>query len=131
MSYDKEYYEKTKDKAAERQRRYKRKHKDKINMKQQLYREQLSKEKTREYRKNQYRIKREFIDSFKTKCNRCGFSDKRALVFHHINPEQKDFQISQMINKCGIERLKKEIEKCEVICSNCHLIEHHPNQDSQ
>jgi hypothetical protein len=70
--------------------------------------------------------KRAFIDSFKKVCERCGFSDPRALVFHHKNPDEKLFQISQAVNKCGKDRLKREIEKCEVICANCHLIEHHP-----
>ena len=54
------------------------------------------------------------------KCERCGY-DKciDALEFHHLNPEEKDFALS-----CGdtrsIEKLKAEVDKCIMVCANCH-----------
>ena len=58
------------------------------------------------------------------KCNRGGFNHPAALVFHHKNPKQKDFTVST--KRFGsLPILKKEIAKCEVLCSNCHLIHHH------
>lgn len=61
------------------------------------------------------------------KCERCGY-DKHpaALDFHHKDPLQKEFNISGRF-VCSLknkEKIMKEIEKCEVICSNCHRIEH-------
>lgn len=52
------------------------------------------------------------------KCERCGY-DKclRALEFHHIDPNEKDFQVSAFKN---YSRLKKEVEKCMLLCANCH-----------
>jgi hypothetical protein len=59
----------------------------------------------------------------KLKCERCGFNHPAALDFHHKDPTQKSFGISA--NKhIGEEKILKEIEKCEVLCSNCHRIEH-------
>lgn len=58
------------------------------------------------------------------KCNRCGYSDFRALHFHHLG--DKHMSVSQMV-KDGYawKRILTEIEKCEVLCANCHAIEHY------
>lgn len=58
-------------------------------------------------------------------CERCGFSDYRALEFHHRNPTEKEFHIGDFaIHGGSIEKIKREIEKCNVLCANCHRIEH-------
>jgi len=44
---------------------------------------------------------------------------KKLLDFHHIDPTQKDFQLSQG-ERYGWEKVQSEIEKCIVLCSNCH-----------
>ena len=53
-------------------------------------------------------------------CSICGY-DKHyaALDFHHKDPDKKDFSISQNSNMSW-ERVKRELEKCILICSNCH-----------
>ncbi len=58
-------------------------------------------------------------------CNRCNFSDHRALQFHHIDPKTKVQQISYMISHSNYSKatILQEIAKCEVLCGNCHLIE--------
>jgi hypothetical protein len=56
------------------------------------------------------------------RCCRCGNDDYRCLAFHHIR--DKKFNIAA--NKgVSIPRLQKEIEKCIVLCQNCHAIEHY------
>ena len=40
------------------------------------------------------------------------------MDFDHI--EDKSFNISSALNLQNFEDIKKEIEKCEVVCSNCH-----------
>ena len=55
------------------------------------------------------------------KCIRCGYSKRlAALTFHHRLPGAKEFQIS-----CGScrswERVRAELDKCDLLCSNCHL----------
>ena len=57
-------------------------------------------------------------------CERCGFDDHRALVFHHIR--DKEDNISSMVSKGRSPRhIAEEIKKCIVLCANCHLIEHY------
>lgn len=44
-----------------------------------------------------------------------------ALEFHHKNPEEKDFQISVATKTyMSDEELMKELDKCVLLCSNCH-----------
>jgi len=53
-------------------------------------------------------------------CSKCGYSKSiRSLVFHHIDPRQKDFTISNP-NIRSWEKIKLELDKCELLCSNCH-----------
>ena len=58
-------------------------------------------------------------------CNRCPENDARCLDFHHIG-DDKEFTIGNILrNKLCWESILKEIEKCEVICANCHRKEHY------
>lgn len=53
------------------------------------------------------------------KCIRCGY-DKclKALEFHHIDPSQKEFTISNA--NFRLKEASEEIKKCILICANCH-----------
>lgn len=52
-------------------------------------------------------------------CEICGYNKCiSALDFHHKNPKEKDFSISG--KSFSYERLKKEVDKCILVCSNCH-----------
>ena len=65
------------------------------------------------------------------RCSRCGY-DKNlaALEFHHEDPDAKEAKISDM--KCAsLEVLRKELEKCEILCSNCHREEHRKNMTKE
>jgi len=59
------------------------------------------------------------------KCCKCGFSDKICLEFHHVNPKTKKFGLHgyNLINPNN--DILGEFEKCILLCSNCHKIEHH------
>lgn len=53
------------------------------------------------------------------KCERCGYNKCiEALEFHHMDPSQKDFTISGKSK--AFEYLKDEVDKCIMVCSNCH-----------
>ena len=54
-------------------------------------------------------------------CIRCGYSDPRALTFHHRDRRFKDFNVSEMLG-WSIKSIQQEIAKCDVLCANCHLI---------
>jgi len=58
------------------------------------------------------------------KCEKCGYNKCiYALEFHHLYPNDKDFTISG--KSWSFERLKKEVDKCIMVCSNCHTEIHH------
>ena len=49
----------------------------------------------------------------------CNETEPVCLDFHHIDPNEKDFTISQH-RSLGKEKLLAEIKKCVCLCSNCH-----------
>jgi hypothetical protein len=53
-------------------------------------------------------------------CFFCPEKTGVCLDFHHINPNLKEDRISQLIVQNGRKKTFDEIEKCIVICSNCH-----------
>lgn len=57
-------------------------------------------------------------------CEKCGEDHHACLDFHH--EEEKDFSVSEMIsrNNFSRNRIRNEIEKCSVLCSNCHRKAH-------
>lgn len=61
----------------------------------------------------------------KLKCERCGFQHPAAIDFHHKNREDKVSGVCYMVTEgfCK-ETILAEIAKCEVLCANCHRIEH-------
>jgi len=66
------------------------------------------------------RLKAEAVVYKGGKCVRCGY-DKclRSLDFHHINPAQKDPDWKNM-RALPLEKLKPELDKCILVCRNCH-----------
>jgi len=66
-------------------------------------------------------------DAFKRtlKCTKCGFSHPAALDFHHTDPTKKDGIVSKFNKNGQYKKAMKEIEKCIVLCSNCHRVHHY------
>lgn len=53
-------------------------------------------------------------------CERCGYNKSiAALEFHHRDPNQKEFSIAKGKSR-SIDKLKLEVDKCDLLCSNCH-----------
>ena len=58
-------------------------------------------------------------------CNDCGYSTTpNALEFHHIDPKQKEFAIGAGGITRSFDRIKVELDKCLLLCANCHREEH-------
>lgn len=53
-------------------------------------------------------------------CVICGEPENICLDFHHLDSSQKEFSIANAVNRMSTTRLLKEIQKCVVLCSNCH-----------
>lgn len=76
---------------------------------------------TRLYIENRNRlIKQDLVDYKGGQCEKCGYNKcLSALEFHHKDPSQKDFEITSK-RGCSIDTVKKEVDKCLLVCSNCH-----------
>lgn len=72
-------------------------------------------------RKLYYTKNREFVDNFKTNkgCLYCNEKDPVCLDFHHYKGK-KEYCISSKIAECSLNTLMLEINKCHVLCANCH-----------
>jgi hypothetical protein len=76
-----------------------------------------------------YTVKLKMIRYKGGKCEKCGY-DKciDALVFHHLDPSQKKLTLS--LSYCRKwEDLKTELDKCVMLCANCHTEEHYLRED--
>lgn len=66
------------------------------------------------------RKKQLFVERFGGKCQQCGYNKSlNSLDFHHINPNEKEYSISKMMDWSN-DRIEKEIVKCILVCKNCH-----------
>ena len=66
------------------------------------------------------------------KCSICGY-DKciDALVFHHKNPNEKEFGLAQNGTIHTWEEYLTEAKKCQLLCCNCHAEEHYRLRQEQ
>lgn len=52
-------------------------------------------------------------------CKHCGETDILVLEFNHM--ENKKLAVSKLVSECySLNTIKKEVDKCEVLCCNCH-----------
>lgn len=52
-------------------------------------------------------------------CVSCGETEPCALDFHHLDPSEKDYEVSHM-HKLSLKKIQNELDKCIVLCANCH-----------
>ena len=66
--------------------------------------------------------KEKFVNYKGGQCTICGYSKCiGALEFHHLDPAEKEFTMAKMKNhKRKWEDCKKELDKCILVCGNCH-----------
>jgi hypothetical protein len=92
--------------------------------KEGLYRSSYCKNCQSKLSKQRYRdIKQKWIDYKGGKCTICGYNScQAALEFHHLDPKLKDFNVSRFhsIKKTDEDKILQELDKCILLCSNCH-----------
>lgn len=67
------------------------------------------------------KIKEKAIEYKGGSCVKCGYNKcNSALEFHHSEPNEKDFSIGKKGYCTSWEKVKKELDKCILVCSNCH-----------
>lgn len=72
-----------------------------------------------------------YIKDYKTKigCVVCGENHPACLDLHHKDPLTKEINPSAMSGRgWSIERINKELKKCDVMCANCHRKHHYKHQ---
>ena len=88
--------------------------------------QKVCKECVRQRERDKYQSKQLELNEFKHNhpCVKCGCSKYYLIDFHHLNPAEKDFTISDN-SHAKIETLMREIDKCVPLCANCHREFHH------
>ena len=77
------------------------------------------------YRQVQFRkaMKKYGVEYLGGRCQRCGYNKcMGALSFHHKDPRKKEYNFND--STMSIEKYKKELDKCILLCANCHMEEH-------
>lgn len=71
--------------------------------------------------------KRRCLAYLGNKCSHCGRNDIDVLTFHHRDPKTKLYNIAEWVagvRKCTWEEVTEELDKCEILCLNCHKLVH-------
>ena len=91
-------------------------------------------EKSRQRKIENRKAARRHVDHYLSRhpCKACGVDDARVLQFHHRDPKRKEMMISTMVSRgLSLVSIDLEIEKCDVLCANCHAIHHHDERRSR
>lgn len=71
--------------------------------------------------KRRQKIKEMSVEYKGGSCQKCGYNKSlSALEFHHLDPNEKDFSLSKGGHCSSWEKVKKELDKCILVCANCH-----------
>ena len=104
--YNKQYYKNHREEIRENDKQYYKNHREEI----------------KEYNKKRYKMITSFVDDYKLSkgCSVCGYKKcANALDFHHNG--DKKFDIGYSVQQgYSLEKIKKEMKKCDVLCANCH-----------
>jgi len=83
-------------------------------------------------RKRAVKRNRKYVEAYKIEnpCT-CNETEPCCLSFHHKNGD-KTGNISDMVNRgYSISRIQKEIDKCDVLCLNCHAKLHNKERQNK
>jgi len=81
-------------------------------------------------RKDNRKINKQWAVEYKGgQCEDCGFTSPYLAVFdfHHINMNEKEFNITKdlaLLPENYQKKVKNELDKCSLLCANCHRIKH-------
>jgi len=106
-----------------KQKEYYQKNKKTVGLKHKhpVVRAKMRKQRIERTRKN----KQKAIDYKGGKCARCGYNKcTAAMDFHHIDLSKKERQVSDILGGAWAKS-KKELDKCILLCANCHRELHH------
>ena len=97
-----------------------------ITKKQKLTKDESKRNKINSVKNFRKKLKEKAVEYKGGKCIKCGYNNYiGALEFHHRDPKEKDFSIGQYTYSW--ERVKAELDKCDLLCANCHREVHKNN----
>lgn len=90
--------------------------------------DRISKENKKSHQKRRevfYSYIKEYMNREYFECTNCGYSHTIHAPFdwHHLDTTTKEYEISSMVRHTK-DKLFKELDKCILLCSNCHRILH-------
>lgn len=124
-----EYYQKNKEKIKDRQTKHYQVNKKRIIKKRLEYRNK-NLDRYKQNCKNRYNKNSAFIRRVKLKfgCKKCGYKKHpSALDFHHL--KDKINSVTKMSFR-SLKIIKEEMRKCQILCANCHRLEHLSSKES-
>lgn len=75
--------------------------------------------------------KKKAVEYLGGKCMKCGGEFPVYVYdFHHRDPLEKDKGLARLMSSRW-EKIKVELDKCDLLCANCHRIEHHGNDTGE
>lgn len=88
----------------------------------ELNKEKIGEKKNENSNKNRVKKRKYILDILKkSKCTDCPISDWRVLEFDHRDRETKSFNLADA-SSYSIKKIQLEIDKCDIVCANCHTI---------
>ena len=129
----KKWREENKEELAAYNKKYNEENKEKIYAQTMRWRSR-NKEKVTGYHKKQLadvlNKKDEIVAHFNNECADCKQPYPRNVYdFHHVNPNEKEYQVARLLALKDTKRLWAELAKCVMLCANCHRIRHMEDED--
>jgi len=119
-AYLKEYRQRESVKAKRRE--YEARNRETITARSKEYNERMGMDKY--YRAYRKKIRQDFLSIYKKgkSCASCGYNKyPEILQFHHKNKKDKSFNIANKVRTASaLKKVKVEIDKCILLCPNCH-----------
>lgn len=149
-SYNKNYFQVNKERILKKRRDWYHKNKDRLKeSKSRLHKVYYRKNRKHltEYRRNYYKthkniksglqmryltnLRIKVLEKFGSACNRCGFSDTRALQIDHINGGGTKDLRSKSTSRHLNEVLRDVDNKYQLLCANCNWIKKSENKENR
>lgn len=104
-----------------------------VDKKRVLLSDEEKKYRNRERVKNfRKKIKLKCVEYKGGQCEKCGYNKCiDVLEFHHLDPTKKDFGIASKGHVKSWDNIKKELDKCIMVCANCHREIHYEINNPQ
>lgn len=84
----------------------------------EMYKEKAHRHRSKSLERNRQLI----LERYSAGCTDCGNADIRVLEFDHRDPALKKFSIARRVRDVSTKKLTEELDKCDVVCANCHRI---------